>query len=128
MFPVPLVQCDTSGTHAQCVTNNIESSWYPLTTWLREYGRQALNTETGGGDVDSCIGYLSQQIGYQAANSDGQFSECTTIMVYLCADEYRDCDALQSSSVTLVGPLVLLQQTISLARSLTTMAPDGMTP
>ncbi|KIJ14619.1 glycoside hydrolase family 5 protein [Paxillus involutus ATCC 200175] len=61
---------DNSGTHAACVTNNIESSWYPLSTWLRENGRQALNTETGGGDVDSCVGYLSQQIGYQAANSD----------------------------------------------------------
>ncbi|KIJ63194.1 glycoside hydrolase family 5 protein [Hydnomerulius pinastri MD-312] len=61
---------DNSGTHAPCVTNNIEDSWYPLSVWLRENGRQALNTETGGGDVDSCVGYLSQQIGYQAANSD----------------------------------------------------------
>ncbi|KAF8434502.1 glycoside hydrolase family 5 protein [Boletus edulis BED1] len=61
---------DNSGTHAECVTNNIESSWYPLSTWLRENGRQALNTETGGGDVDSCVGYLSQQLAYQAANSD----------------------------------------------------------
>ncbi|KAH7921564.1 glycoside hydrolase family 5 protein [Leucogyrophana mollusca] len=61
---------DNSGTHAACVTNNIADAWYPLSTWLRENGRQALNTETGGGDVDSCVGYLSQQIGYQAANSD----------------------------------------------------------
>ncbi|KAH0834831.1 glycoside hydrolase family 5 protein [Lanmaoa asiatica] len=61
---------DNSGTHAQCATNNIESSWYPLSTWLRKHDRQALNTETGGGNVDSCVGYLSQQIGYQAANSD----------------------------------------------------------
>ncbi|KAG2082325.1 glycoside hydrolase family 5 protein [Suillus cothurnatus] len=61
---------DNSGTHAPCVTNNIEDSWYPLTTWLRANGRQALNTETGGGDVDSCVGYISQQIAYQAAQSD----------------------------------------------------------
>ncbi|KAG1741454.1 glycoside hydrolase family 5 protein [Suillus paluster] len=61
---------DNSGTHAPCVTNNIEDAWYPLSTWLRENGRQALNTETGGGNVDSCVGYISQQIGYQAANSD----------------------------------------------------------
>ena len=65
----------------ECATNNIESSWYPLSTWLRENGRQALNTETGGGNVDSCVGYLSQQIGYQAANSDGQSSDRT--MAYL---------------------------------------------
>jgi len=61
---------DNSGTNAACVTNNIEDSWYPLSTWLRANGRQALNTETGGGNVDSCVGYISQQIGYQAANSD----------------------------------------------------------
>jgi endoglucanase len=52
--------------------NNIDSSWYPLFTWLRENGRQALNTETGGGNVDSCVAYLSQQIDYQVINSDGQ--------------------------------------------------------
>jgi endoglucanase len=69
-----------SGTHAACVTNNIEDAWYPLTTWLRANGRQALNTETGGGNVDSCVGYISQQIGYQAAQSDGTFSplKCPT--------------------------------------------------
>ncbi|KAG2340982.1 glycoside hydrolase family 5 protein [Suillus weaverae] len=61
---------DNSGTHAACVTNNIQDAWYPLTTWLRANGRQALNTETGGGNVDSCVGYISQQIGYQAAQSD----------------------------------------------------------
>ncbi|KAG9310013.1 glycoside hydrolase family 5 protein [Chiua virens] len=61
---------DNSGTHMDCVTNNIESSWFPLSTWLRENGRQALNTETGGGNVFSCVGYLSQQVSYQAANSD----------------------------------------------------------
>ncbi|KAG1769373.1 glycoside hydrolase superfamily [Suillus occidentalis] len=68
---------DNSGTHAACVTNNIEDAWYPLTTWLRANGRQALNTETGGGNVDSCVGYISQQIGYQAAQSDGSFSPIT---------------------------------------------------
>ncbi|EIW77007.1 glycoside hydrolase family 5 protein [Coniophora puteana RWD-64-598 SS2] len=61
---------DNSGTNIPCVTNNIQSSWAPLSDWLRAYGRQALNTETGGGDVYSCVGYLSQQAAYQAANSD----------------------------------------------------------
>ncbi|KAG2146314.1 glycoside hydrolase family 5 protein [Suillus clintonianus] len=61
---------DGSGTNTECVTNNIQNAWYPLTTWLRANGRQALNTETGGGNVDSCVSYISQEIGYQAAQSD----------------------------------------------------------
>jgi endoglucanase len=61
---------DNSGTHADCVTNNIDSSWAPLATWLRQNGRQALNTETGGGNVADCVTYICQQIAYQAQNSD----------------------------------------------------------
>ena len=61
------------------MTNNIESAWYPLFSWLRENGRQALNTETGGGNVDSCVAYLSQQVDYQAVNSDGQFPKRTMV-------------------------------------------------
>lgn len=118
------LNAETSGTHAECVTNNIESSWYPLSTWLRENGRQALNTETGGGDVDSCVGYLSQQIGYQAANSDGQSSACTMIGL----QPLNACNVRQSSSATLDGPLVPLRRIISSARRPTTMAPAGMIP
>ncbi|KAG9311733.1 glycoside hydrolase family 5 protein [Chiua virens] len=61
---------DYSGTHTDCVTNNIDAAWKPLVTWLRAHSRQALNTETGGGNVDSCVEYLTQQIDYQTANSD----------------------------------------------------------
>ncbi|KAF5326770.1 hypothetical protein D9619_004471 [Psilocybe cf. subviscida] len=61
---------DNSGTHSDCVTNNIQSSWAPLANWLRCNGRQALNSETGGGNVQSCVTYLCQQIAYQAQNSD----------------------------------------------------------
>ncbi|KDR72631.1 hypothetical protein GALMADRAFT_142932 [Galerina marginata CBS 339.88] len=61
---------DNSGTHADCVTNNIQSSWAPLANWLRCNGRQALNTETGGGNSASCVQFLCQQIAYQAQNSD----------------------------------------------------------
>jgi endoglucanase len=61
---------DNSGTHSECVTNNIQSSWAPLANWLRCNGRQALNSETGGGNVQSCVTYLCQQIAYQAQNSD----------------------------------------------------------
>ena len=55
---------DNSGTHAECVTNNIDDAFSPLATWLRSNGRQALNTETGGGNVASCETYLCQQIAY----------------------------------------------------------------
>ncbi|PPQ93766.1 hypothetical protein CVT25_008146 [Psilocybe cyanescens] len=61
---------DNSGTHADCVTNNIQSSWAPLANWLRCNGRQALNTETGGGNTASCIQFACEQIAFQAQNSD----------------------------------------------------------
>ncbi|KAF9482685.1 cellulase-domain-containing protein [Pholiota conissans] len=61
---------DNSGTNAECVTNNIASSWQPLADWLRTNKRQAFNTETGGGNTASCVQYLCQQIAYQAQNSD----------------------------------------------------------
>ncbi|KAF9061599.1 putative endoglucanase [Rhodocollybia butyracea] len=61
---------DNSGTNLECVTNNIDAAWAPLVTWLRENGRQALNTETGGGNVASCVEFMCQQIAFQAQNSD----------------------------------------------------------
>jgi endoglucanase len=61
---------DNSGTNEECVTNNIDTSWEPLAEWLRANGRQAFNTETGGGNVASCVTYMCQQIAYQAQNSD----------------------------------------------------------
>ncbi|KAG2340983.1 glycoside hydrolase family 5 protein [Suillus weaverae] len=61
---------DNSGTNTECVTNGIDNAWSPLTTWLRANGRQALNTETGGGNVDSCVTNVLQEITYQASQSD----------------------------------------------------------
>ncbi|KJA16684.1 glycoside hydrolase family 5 protein [Hypholoma sublateritium FD-334 SS-4] len=61
---------DRSGTHSECVTNNIEEAWRPLTQWLRCNGRRALNSETGGGNTASCATFLCQQIAFQARNSD----------------------------------------------------------
>ncbi|KAF8217747.1 carbohydrate-binding module family 1 protein/Glycoside hydrolase family 5 protein [Mycena galopus ATCC 62051] len=62
---------DNSGTHSECVTNNIDDAWAPLAQWLRCNGRQAFNTETGGGyDDPTCFVYMCQQIAYQAQNSD----------------------------------------------------------
>ncbi|GJE86575.1 glycoside hydrolase family 5 protein [Phanerochaete sordida] len=61
---------DNSGTNTECVTNNIDNAWAPLAQWLRCHGRQAFNTETGGGNTASCATYLCQQIAFQKANSD----------------------------------------------------------
>ncbi|TGO60588.1 hypothetical protein BCON_0034g00240 [Botryotinia convoluta] len=61
---------DNSGTHAECVTNNIDTAFAPLATWLRANGRQAILSETGGGNTASCQTYLCQQVAYLNANSD----------------------------------------------------------
>jgi endoglucanase len=61
---------DNSGTHTECVTNNIDSAFSPLATWLRTNKRQALNSETGGGNTASCEQDLCQQIAYLNQNSD----------------------------------------------------------
>ncbi|KAI9708369.1 MAG: Endoglucanase EG-II [Bogoriella megaspora] len=62
---------DNSGTHTNCVTNNIDSSFSPLATYLRQNKRQAMLTETGGGATDSsCQTYVCQELQYLADNSD----------------------------------------------------------
>lgn len=55
---------DNSGTHVECVTNNIADAFEPLATWLRENNRQAMNTESGGGNVASCEQYYCEQIAF----------------------------------------------------------------
>lgn len=53
-----------SGTNRWCVTSGIEDQWAPLAEWLRENGRQAIVSETGGGDTPSCKYYFCQQLRY----------------------------------------------------------------
>ncbi|KAJ9156104.1 Glycoside hydrolase family 5 protein [Pleurostoma richardsiae] len=61
---------DNSGTHTECVTDNISTAFSPLADWLRQNGRQAINTETGGGNTASCQKYLCKQIAFLNQNSD----------------------------------------------------------
>lgn len=61
---------DNSGTHTECVTNNIDDAFAPLATWLRQNNRQAILTETGGGNTASCEQYVCQEIQYLNQNSD----------------------------------------------------------
>ncbi|KAH8887789.1 glycoside hydrolase family 5 protein [Thozetella sp. PMI_491] len=61
---------DNSGTHTECVTDNISSAFQPLATWLKTNNRQALNSETGGGNTASCQKYLCAQLQFLDQNSD----------------------------------------------------------
>jgi endoglucanase len=56
---------DGSGTHASCVTNNINTAFAPLAQYLRQNNRVAMLTETGGGPTDaSCMQMLCQQMDF----------------------------------------------------------------
>lgn len=55
---------DNSGTHTECVKDNISNAFQPLAEWLRSNKRQAMLTETGGGNTDSCKKYMCQQLQY----------------------------------------------------------------
>lgn len=61
---------DNSGTHTECTTDNIQNAFQPLATWLRQNKRQALNTETGGGNTQSCETDLCAQINFMKQNTD----------------------------------------------------------
>ncbi|KAL2071451.1 hypothetical protein VTL71DRAFT_12686 [Oculimacula yallundae] len=61
---------DNSGTHAECVMDNISNAFQPLATWLRANKRQAMLTESGGGNVASCVNYFCKQNAFINANSD----------------------------------------------------------
>jgi endoglucanase len=55
---------DNSGTHTECVTNNVNNAFQPLATWLKSNNRKAMLTETGGGNTASCSQYLCQEIAF----------------------------------------------------------------
>ncbi|KAK0104136.1 Endoglucanase EG-II [Cadophora gregata f. sp. sojae] len=55
---------DNSGTHSECVTDNVSGAFQPLATWLRTNKRQAMLTETGGGNVASCVQYMCSQVAF----------------------------------------------------------------
>jgi endoglucanase len=53
---------DSSGTHTECVTDHILDSFAPLADALRDMGRKAMLSETGGGNTASCQQYLCNLI------------------------------------------------------------------
>src|SRR5688572_14541132 len=60
---------DNSGTTTTCVRNNIDDAFAPLANWLRQNGRQAVLTESGGGNTDSCLRYFCEQLKYLNNNA-----------------------------------------------------------
>ncbi|PPQ62910.1 hypothetical protein CVT24_006308 [Panaeolus cyanescens] len=61
---------DNSGTHTECTTDNV-AVFTTLANFLRENGnRQALLSETGGGNTQSCVTAMGAQLAYIKANSD----------------------------------------------------------
>lgn len=61
---------DNSGTHTECVKDNISNAFQPLAEWLRQNKRQAILSETGGGNTSSCQKYLCSELQYLNQNSD----------------------------------------------------------
>ncbi|KAL5345480.1 hypothetical protein ACLOAV_009230 [Pseudogymnoascus australis] len=61
---------DNSGKDVECVSNGIEEAYAPLADALRSISRQALLSETGGGNTDSCLQYVCAQNDYLDENSD----------------------------------------------------------
>ncbi|KAF8078793.1 endoglucanase [Lyophyllum atratum] len=60
---------DNSGTHADCTTSNVDVL-ATLVTFLKASGnRQAILSETGGGNTASCFTNLNAELAYVKANS-----------------------------------------------------------
>ncbi|KAG6854229.1 hypothetical protein C0991_009247 [Blastosporella zonata] len=60
---------DNSGTHADCTTSNVDVLT-TLVAWLKANGnRQAILSETGGGNTQSCYTDLKAELAFVKANS-----------------------------------------------------------
>lgn len=53
-----------NGDTSECITNGISNAWAPLAAWLRAAGRQAIVSETGGGNTASCMNFVCQELDY----------------------------------------------------------------
>lgn len=64
------LDADNSGTSTECVSNNIDEAFSALATWLRENNRQAMLSETGGGNTASCEQFVCEQLAFLNNNTD----------------------------------------------------------
>ncbi|TFY83404.1 hypothetical protein EWM64_g612 [Hericium alpestre] len=121
---------DNSGTHADCVTNNVDVLT-TLVSWLQENGnRQAILSETGGGNTASCETDLGQELAFVKENSDsivgftvwaaGAFDDTYVLTVSPNADgtdqplwtdaERRNVKIIQSNANSTQNPYLLSEQ------------------
>lgn len=63
------LDADNSGTSTECVTNN-SAVFVQLAEWLRANKRQAMLTETGGGNTASCETDVCEELAVLNAHSD----------------------------------------------------------
>ena len=61
---------DGAGIETECVTNHIADGFQPLGDYLRQEGRQALLTETGGGNTNSCVQYVCEALAFMNSYKD----------------------------------------------------------
>lgn len=61
---------DHSGTYTTCDTNEIDSAFQPLATWLKGQKRQALLSETGAGNNADCATKVCAALQFLSTNSD----------------------------------------------------------
>lgn len=95
---------DNSGTHTDCVKNNIDNAFKPLAQWLKQNNRKAMLTETGGGNTSSCQKYLCEQL---------QFLKYIHLETFQCATADDLVPTLMYTSATLPG----LQEVLMLRTS-----------
>lgn len=95
---------DNSGTHTDCVKNNIDNAFKPLAQWLKQNNRKAMLTETGGGNTSSCQKYLCEQL---------QFLKYVHLESFQCTITDDLVQTLMFTSDTLLG----LQEVLMLRTS-----------
>lgn len=64
------LDADGSGTSRECVTDHIDDAFRPLAQFLVANGRQAILSETGGGNTASCLMFLCNELAFINANTD----------------------------------------------------------
>jgi endoglucanase len=70
IFDVHLyLDSDFSGTHTECVTDNV-SVLQSLYNWLKTNNRRAMLSETGGGNTQSCFTDLKSELAFVKSHSD----------------------------------------------------------
>jgi endoglucanase len=102
---------DNSGTHVECTTDNVQSTFLPLAQWLRCNGRQAILTETGGGNVQSCVTAMCAQLSFIKHNSD-VFLGYTGWSAGAFASSYELNEVPNGSQDTLLVSKCLYQQNL----------------